>query len=125
VRRVVVFLLALTVLAPIAVNASTLYRCGHAGELRDHCCCAHKPAQRDAARAEVRAGCCCETVQIDAVRGAHRQPASVAASTAAPGPALVTIAIAEATPRIVAFERPRDALAPPTPLFVTHCALLL
>jgi hypothetical protein len=37
----------------------------------------------------------------------------------------VIVAIAEAKPRIVSFECPQPALAPPTPLFVAHCALLL
>jgi hypothetical protein len=125
VRRVVVFLIALTVLAPSMAGATTLYRCGHSGELRDHCCCAHESTKRGAGPSEVRTGCCCETVHIDAPRTAERQTASVSLPAAATGPAVVMVALAEAKPRIVSFERPRDALAPPTPLFVAHCALLL
>lgn len=126
VRRVVVFLIALTVLAPSMAGAATLYRCGHSGALRDHCCCAHKPAKRSAGPSGVRAACCCETVHIDAPRAPERQVASASLPAAATEPTIVTIAVAEAKPRVIAFERGRDALAPPpTSLFVVHCALLI
>ena len=125
VRRVVVFLIALTVLAPSMAGAATFYRCGHAGELRDHCCCARPPIRRSAAPSQVRTGCCCETVRVDAPRAPERHMASVFSPAAATGPVVMTVALAGAKPRVVTFERPRDALAPPTPLFVAHCALLL
>ncbi|HTJ41159.1 MAG TPA: hypothetical protein VL463_03660, partial [Kofleriaceae bacterium] len=87
-RRVVLIFLALTVIVPSVATGATLYRCGHDGALRDHCCCnpkTHEPP----VRTSVRAGCCCETVHVAAADAPARSAAVHATPALAPIVAIV------------------------------------
>ena len=120
-RRVVLVLLALLIAVPSVGWSATLYRCA-SGELRDHCCCAPK-APASGGDAQLRAGCCCQTVHLDAAPTTHAAPAA-AFTPPAIAPAL--IAIAPPPMRVVPvadFVSIRSGADPP-PLFLVHCALL-
>jgi hypothetical protein len=127
VRRVILILLALTVLVPSAALARTGFLCSIDGHLRRSCCCPSKAKQHNAAPiSTIRSQCCCTVMTAAPVT---QQPTTHELKSA-PVPDVVAIV----TPVPVIMTRvdrvtiaPR-ALAPPDPersLFVRHCALLL
>ena len=124
-RRVVLILIALTVMVPSVGFGATLYRCGHDRTLRDHCCCAPKHRERGETRAAIEAACCCETVHVDAAPTPSRQVAAKAPIAPPASAVVIASAIVIAPVRHVAIAPTHQAVGPPEPLFVVHCALLL
>ena len=125
VRRVVLILLSLTVMVPSVAMGATFYRCGHTGTLRDHCCCAHGHAKRTETRAAIKAPCCCETVHVAAAQTPSRQAPAPSPPAGRARAVIVAIATVAAPVRHVALVSTREAVGPPGPLFVVHCALLI
>ena len=130
-RRVVLILLALLVLAPTAVQAAVWYRCAHDGEARKACCCpseakARDRAERDASPA-LSAGCCCDVTTIEAPKPSVRDsvPIRDAVDIAPPVLATVTVVAPEARPVQTLRRVTIVPVRPPDPIFVRNCALLL
>lgn len=131
-RRVVLILLALLVLAPTAVQAAVWYRCAHDGEARKACCCPSK-AKEEGDRTErdkppaLSAGCCCEVTTIEAPKPSVRESAPIKNSVDMAPPALAALTV------VLPESRPAQALRavsivpvrPPDPIFARNCALLL
>jgi hypothetical protein len=125
VRRVFLIVLALTVFLPSMAFARFL--CRTDGQVRDHCCCAHKKHEQPLTPG-ARAASCCDvtpaklTTAAPAERTTRDQidasPVAVAAPIAAPSMPTTT--------RMWIAAR---STAPPEPsgpsLFARHCALLL
>jgi len=127
-RRVILILLGLVVLAPSMAHASAWYRCAEDGQTRTSCCCPPKASHHKApaSNTSIRSACCCTVTQLKAT-GSSVRTAPPVALDAAPAVAPVTISFAPAaTPiRAVAIERAHAPRGPPEPLFVRHCSLLL
>jgi hypothetical protein len=132
VRRVVVIVLALIIVAPAVASASAWYRCTRDGVLRAACCCPSRvnhhatPATPDP-DTRVRAACCCNVTHMATRASSDRGPPPVALQVT---PAIVAIAAPAVPPiaapiRVAALERPCGPRGPPAPLFVRHCSLLL
>lgn len=127
-RRIVVIVLSLVVLAPTMARASAWFRCAHDGELRAACCCPPAANHHAAPRpgTELRAACCCTVTHVAArassVRGAP--PATIALVPAVAATAIPATPLREPPRRVAAIEHlaPRG---PPDPLFARHCSLLL
>jgi len=148
VRRVVLIFLALTVIVPSVATGATLYRCGHdgalrdhcccnpktheppvrtsvragcCGALRDHCCCTRKPEKADTHRLAVRAGCCCETVHVAAADA----PARSAAVHATPALAPIVAIVVRRPSSVVRTEMASPRSQPTGPPRSLHEVLLL
>lgn len=127
-RRVVLILLALVVLAPSMAQASAWYRCAHDGETRTACCCPPKAKHHEAPASdtELRSACCCTVTQLKAQESSVRAAPPIALDVA---PAVVPVAISispiEAPVRIATILHAHAPRGPPEPLFVRHCSLLL
>lgn len=127
-RRVVLILLALAVLAPSMVQAATWYRCAHDGETRSSCCCPPKAKHHGApaSNAEMKSACCCKVTQLKSAESSVRAAPPVALDVApAVVPVVVSVSSIAAPSRIAVIERTYAPRGPPEPLFVRHCSLLL
>jgi hypothetical protein len=128
VRRIVLIVFALMVLAPSAAFARSEYLCRFDGQVRLACCCPAKAQAHDAA--SVREACCCtvsegapsrvQPATEDHGSGSRlHQPVVVAAAAAYASAVRVSVSTIAPLPR---------STAPPDfhqALFVRHCALLL
>jgi hypothetical protein len=129
VRRVVVIVLALIVLAPTLAVAQA-YQCRFDRQVRRESCCPAEEGRED--RREVRreavieAASCCGVIEGTLAIGGERSAA--AAGVPVPVPAIVVVAVgapAEGGLVEVVAHVGAPARAPPDPLFLRHCSFLL
>jgi hypothetical protein len=126
VRRIVCIVIALIVLAPTLAVAQA-YRCRGDGRARAACCCPGAPRDPSDAPSMTRS-CCCDV--IDGVAPTTNDRATSAAGLQAP-PILAAVIVPPPeppAPRLAAPTRLDDhgaPPAPPDPLFLRHCSLLL
>lgn len=73
----------------------------------------------------MKAACCCETVHVDAAPAPARQHAANVAPASAATTVVIAIAVVAPPTRRAEIVRTHEAVGPPEPLFVVHCALLL
>ena len=128
-RRFLVTLLVIVMMAPTMALAAAWYRCGIDGKVRAACCCpperqdGEAPVERSpVARAE-----CCSIEQADAAAADTRMAVDgVAALAALPVPRQV---VDVGTPPLVERVRSTPGFARASsrapPIFLSHCSLLL
>ena len=124
-RRVVAILLAVVLIPSLVI--ATWYRCTTDDIVRSTCCCSAEHSPDPAPDPGIKNACCCETIQV-ASTSSHEQVVSHAASIpliAVEAPVVSDVAPAREPVRIADRARTRQSAAPPQPLFVYNCSLLL